>query len=462
MPKQFLALFAALAVLSPDAARAATGDAPRAASPAETVLHEWLGAFNSGDKAAIKAFYGKRLDDPDAAFPLDNAEDTCGFDPVRVEAATALGLKALLAERCFPALQRLTIELASATDLKPKTFKLEPLALSHQGAIEALSGIADRLAARDKFAGSLIVARGDETPWSRSWGRMDQTSPQAITADTPLFLASAGKMFTGVAVLQLVDAGKVELDAPLGRYLADYPNAEMAKVTIRQLLNHRGGTGDIGILEREQRANRERVRTIDEIVALNGARPPAFPPGSKEDYSNYGFVLLGAVIERVTGTSYYDYVEERIFKPAGMTTAGFPDRDHLQGVAVGYTTFFGAEPELSANLDTLPWRGSPAGGGAASANDMLNFFRAMKEGKLLSPAMFKLATAAGATPWYGMGFIVDPKYSQWGHGGVSYGMDVAAHHFGDIDTTFICLGARDMVCNRLIYAWLPRVSGPTR
>ena len=148
--------------------------------------------------------------------------------------------------------------------------------------------------------------------------------------------------------------------------------------------------------------------------------------------------------------------------PAGMTTAGFPDRDHLQGVAVGYTTFFGKEPELSANLDTLPWRGTPAGGGVASANDMLNFFRAMKAGKLLSPAMFKLASAAGATPWYGMGFIVDPTLSQWGHGGVSYGMDVAAHHFGAIDTTFICLGARDMVCNRLIFAWFPRVSGLTR
>ncbi len=106
-------------------------------------------------------------------------------------------------------------------------------------------------------------------------------------------------MFTSVAVLQLVEAGKIDLDAPFGKYLTAYPNAEMAKVTIRQLLNHRGGTGDIGILGREDGANRARVRTIADIVQLNGTRGPDFPPGTKEDYSNYGFILLGAVIEKV-------------------------------------------------------------------------------------------------------------------------------------------------------------------
>jgi CubicO group peptidase (beta-lactamase class C family) len=282
-----------------------------------------------------------------------------------------------------------------------------------------------------------------------------------MTLDTPMFLASAGKMFTGVAVLQLVDAGKIDLDAPLGKYLADYPNKDVATATIRQLLTHRGGTGDIGILGREDGANRARVRTIDDIVQLNGTRGPEFPPGAKADYSNFGFILLGAVIEKVTSGSYYDYVREHVFKPAGMKNAGFPDRDHLQGVAVGYTTFFGAQTQLVPNLDVLPWRGASAGGGVASANDMLRFFDALKAGKLLSAAMLKLATTPGDTPWYGMGFVAQGgEHPSWGHGGTSYGMDVAFHTYSENDTTFICMATRDAVCNRLIFAHYFRTFGP--
>lgn len=316
MLKHLLALMGILLALPCGSARAATDRVQPTTSAAEAVFGEWLAAFNSGDRGAIKAFYGGRLDDPDAVFALDNAEDTCGFDVVRTESRTALATIVLLAERCFAGLQRLTIELNSAEDSKPKAFKLESFALSDEGAVAALFGIADRLAARDKFAGSLIVSQGDDTLLSRSWGPIDKTAPEPITADTPMFIASAGKMFAAVAVLQLVDAGKIELDAPLGRYLTDYPNAEMAKVTIRQLLNHRAGTGDIAILGRDDGANRARVRTIDDIIALNGSRPPAFAPGSKEDYSNYGFVLLGAVVESVSGQSYYDYVADHIFAPA--------------------------------------------------------------------------------------------------------------------------------------------------
>jgi CubicO group peptidase (beta-lactamase class C family) len=267
-------------------------------------------------------------------------------------------------------------------------------------------------------------------------------------------------MFTAVSVLQLVDAGRIELDAPLSRYLPDYSNADMAKVTIRQLLTHRGGTGDIGILGRDDEANRAKVRSIDDIIQLNGDRAPAFSPGSKAEYSNYGFILLGAVIERVTQGTYYDYVEEHVFKPAGMTATGFPDQDHLAGVATGYTTFFGAQPRKVANTDVLPWRGSAAGGGVASANDMLRFLSAVQNGTLLSPPMFQLATAAGATSWYGMGFVVNPKQRSWGHGGNSYGMDVAVHYYGNLDTAFVCLATRDRVCNRLIFAWNQRTFPP--
>lgn len=424
-------------------------------------LSEWLTAFNTNDPAIIKAFYSKRLGDDGPVFALENAADTCGFDVARVESRSPTAMTVLLSQRCLPGLQRAKLEVAP--DGKLKTLEFRPLPLLGDGAVTATAAIAGRLAARNAFAGSIIIVTDGKRTLANSWGLADATAQTPINLDTPMFLASAGKMFTAVSVLQLVEAGKIDLDAPMGKYLTNYPNAEMAKVTIRQLLTHRGGTGDIGTLGREDGVNRARFKTIDDIVELNGHRPPDFTPGLKDDYSNYGFILLGAVIERVTRTSYYDYVEEHVFKPAGMLHTGFPDHYHLKGVGVGYTNFFGAEPKLVTNTSVLPWRGASAGGGVSTANDMLRFFDALKTGKLLSPAMFKLATTPGATSWYGMGFVVKSGAGEsYGHGGNSYGMDVALHHYVKNDTTFICLATRDMVCNRLIFAWYLRTFKPDK
>lgn len=456
-----IALAAAPAIAAPVPAPAAPPVPTATAETIDGLFRQWLEVFNSGDKARIKAFYGRYADDPDPAFDLEQAQDTCGVTVDRVAAQSPTAMTVLLRQRCLPGLQRLTLEMAANGGATLKTLKMVPLALPGDGPIEATRRIADRLSRRDDFAGALIIRRGGRMLLARGWGMADPARHKEITLDTPMFLASAGKMFTAVAILQLVEAGKVDLDAPLGRYLTDYPNAEMAKVTIRQLLTHRGGTGDIGILARDEGANRAKVRTIADIVRLNGERAPAFPPGTKDDYSNYGFIPLGAVIESVTHASYYDYVQDHVFKPARMSASGFPDKEHLQGVAIGSTTYFGAEPARRSAFEILPWRGTSAGGGVASANDMLRFFDATKGGKLLSPAMMRLATSAGATRWYGMGFVVNSgKNGSWGHGGTSYGMDVAAHVFPSVDTNFICLATRDMVCNRLIFAWALRTFGP--
>ena len=459
-----LALLLGTSAVSPSGLQAAGRQEAsiRSGEPIDRVFHDWLDAFNSRDPARIKAIYARYADDPDPAFALEQAEDTCGVLVDRIATRSATEMTVLLRQRCLPGLQRLKLELTAPRVWKLKTLDIRALPLPGDGAIAATAAIAGRLAARDDFAGSLIIQRRDKRLLARSWGSMDRSSHRPITLDTPMFLASAGKMFTAVSVLQLVEAGKVELDAPVGRYLPDYPNAEMAKVTIRQLLTHRGGTADIGILGRDDGANREKVHTIDDIIRLNDHRAPAFPPDSKAEYSNYGFILLGAVIEHVTNGSYYDYVQQHVFEPAGMTATGFPDHDHLGGVAVGYTTFYGDVSRKVANTKVLPWRGASAGGGVSSANDMLRFLNALKDGKLLSPPMFKIATTAGATSWYGMGFVVNPDQRSWGHGGNSYGMDVAAHYYGNIDTAFVCLATRDMVCNRLIFAWNYRTVGPEK
>ena len=147
-------------------------------------------------------------------------------------------------------------------------------------------------------------------------------------------------MFTSVATLQLVEAGKLALDDPIGKHLPDYPNKDVAsKVTVRHLLTHTGGTGDIFGPEFDQ--NRLKLRGHSDYVKLYGSREPLFDPGARYEYSNYGFVLLGALIEAVSGESYYDYVREHVFRPAGMTaTDSLPESEDVPNRAAGYTRPF--------------------------------------------------------------------------------------------------------------------------
>ena len=441
-------------------ASAALTSPATAAGPAD-ILKDWLTAFNSGERAAIDAFYAERFVDPDALTARNLRSETCGFDLVRIENPAEASLSALVAERCFPALQRLTLTLGK--DGRIMSFALEPFAMRGARLDAYMTSLADRLGEADEFAGSMLIVPDDGAPVVVSHGSVSAADPTPITPDTPLFLASAGKMFTAVAILQMVDERRIELDAPLSRYLPDYLNADLAAATIRQLLSHRAGAGEDGVLRREEGDARAWVRTIDDYLRLNGQRAPDFAPGSRADYSNYGFILLGAVIERVTGQSYADVIQARIFDPAGMTQAGYPDRAHLAGIPVGLTTFFDAEPAPVPNTDVLPWRGSAHGGGVASANDMLRFFAALKDGTLLPPELLREATTPGATEWYGLGFVAQGgERPQWGHGGGSYGMSVAAQTYPADGQTFICLAARDMACDRLIFAWYLRFYGLER
>jgi D-alanyl-D-alanine carboxypeptidase len=186
--------------------------------PVREIFENWLRAVNSGDATAIKAFYGKYLNDENPVFALENAADTCGFLVDRVEASSAIAMTVVLRQRCLPGKQRLKLELA-ADGVNLKTLEFRPLVLPGDDAIKATTLIADRLTARNEFAGSIIVERGSTKLLARSWGFTDDSARSLMTLETPMLLASAGKMFTAVAVLQLTDAGKIELDAPLGTYL---------------------------------------------------------------------------------------------------------------------------------------------------------------------------------------------------------------------------------------------------
>ena len=210
--------------------------------------------------------------------------------------------------------------------------------MTQADAIKALAARADRLAGEEEFSGAVLLAKNGRVLFSRAYGLADRDRRIANTVRTRFRIGSMNKMLTAVAILQLVEAGKVKLTAPIGTYLPGYPNRDVAtKVTIHQLLTHTGGTGDI--FGPDFDAHRQQLRALADYVKLYGKRELEFEPGSRWAYSNYGFILLGVVIERVSGQSYYDYVQAHIHEPAAMTRSGsLPEHRPVPDRSIGYTT----------------------------------------------------------------------------------------------------------------------------
>jgi CubicO group peptidase (beta-lactamase class C family) len=285
----------------------------------------------------------------------------------------------------------------------------------------------ERRAQRDIFSGAVLIAQRERPLFSAAYGLADRERHVANTVNTRFRLGSMNKMFTAVAMLSLVEAGKVALDDPLGKHLPDYPEPEVrSTVTLRHLLMHTGGTGDIfGPQFWEKRLA---LRTHADYLVLYGTRTLLFEPGAEWRYSNYGYVLLGAIIERVSGRSYYDYVRDRVYAPAGMTSTGSePEDTRVPDRAVGYTKR-GSGQTWASNVHTLPYRGMAAGGGYSTTTDLLRFATALTSNRLLNAkhtASLMATTVATPGGTYGLGFM-GRDYNgvrAFGHGGGAPGMN---------------------------------------
>jgi D-alanyl-D-alanine carboxypeptidase len=288
--------------------------------------------------------------------------------------------------------------------------------------IESVKAVVRRMAAADQFSGAVLIAKNGRLIFRQAYGLADRERRIPNTVNTRFRIGSMNKMFTAVAIMQLVEARKVELSAPVGEYLTDYPNKDVAtKVTIRQLLTHTGGTGDI--FGPDFDAHRDELRTLSDYVGLYGRRGLDFDPGSRWAYSNYGFILLGSVIEEVTGQSYYDYVSTHIFEPAGMTRTGsLPEDEAVPERAVGYTKPPGTTKWVP-NTDTLPYRGTSAGGGYSTVVDLARFAEALLSHRLLSRKYTEQLIAgkveAFAGEKYAYGF--EDRRDNRGNGSVGHG-----------------------------------------
>ncbi len=429
-------------------ADAHTTAARPASATARQALDAWLDAFNAGDRARLEAFRDRYQPDMDVDGMLDFLRRTGGFTLLRYEPEEDGSARAVVQERDSDTVARVSVALTGEGTVRLGVERIERPAdlriprLDQDAAIAALVERADLAAAGDDFAGVLLVARGDAVLLQRAWGLADREAGIANGIDTRFRIGSLNKMFTAVAILQLVEAGKLSLDDAIGRHLPDYPNAAIAAVTVRQLLTHTGGTGDIFGPEFDR--HRSRLKTHDDYLRLYGERSPDGPPGERPRYSNYGFVLLGALIERVSGRSYYDYIDEHVFAPAGMRDSGsLPESEEVPRRAVAYTRDGDGGPWRDA-AQTLPWRGTAAGGGYSTAPDLLRFARALQAGTLLPPARLADATREHI-PRYGLGFAVamEDGVPVFGHGGGAAGMNAELRVFPTLGVVIVGLGNVD-------------------
>jgi D-alanyl-D-alanine carboxypeptidase len=412
---------------------------PGALPAAEQQTRDWLAAFNSGDRATLLAFLQTYR--PNDVERIDNLLEfrsrSGGFDIEKVEESTSTHASILVKEKDSDQLARLVIDVEPDPPHRVAKFELRAVPrppefaiqrMSQENAVDVLGKQLEADTAVDRFSGAALVARNGKIIFEKAYGLADRDKKVPNQVGTQFRLGSMNKMFTATSILQLVQAGKIRLTDPFGKYLIDYANKDMAsRATIQQLLTHTGGTGDIFGPEFDN--HRLELKTLQDYVKRYENRPVAFEPGSRFEYSNYGYLLLGVVIERVTGQSYYDYVREHVFKPAGMTsTDSLPEDQAVAMRSVGYTKE--APGPWKDNKDTLPYRGTSAGGGYSTVDDLYKFATALEDHKLLDAAHTVLLTSGKVDTGrggdkYGFGFFDTSEGGMecFGHGGGAPGMN---------------------------------------
>jgi CubicO group peptidase (beta-lactamase class C family) len=463
-------------------------------------LHEVIEALNTGDYATIRAYFEENSLVPPAPPGRTNPPDVMkyawgtpqfsralatyrhsgGLDLIRVTTVPdrgdfrdivagivrnrLSGDEDYLAVRVEPQAPHRITAFPIVVPEVSASWKLEratSVAATEQERLEEIGSYLKRLETADLFSGAVIIARDGEPVFAQAYGYADRETRIPNTLDTPFLLASMNKLFTGLAIGQLVEQGKLSYDEPLSKFLPDYPDAESAqKIQIKHLLTHTAGLGwDFGYLAQADFDSPERVRTVRDYIVMAERKPASFEPGTKAQYSNIGFVLLGRILEIVTGDDYYDYMQKYVFAPAGATSASFPLLP-ANGVAVipmasPYEAAWDQETLRETVVNQLGKdyaRGGPAGGGVASALDLLKLSNAMNAGRIVRPETLRLHSTPKpelTRTTYGYGFSTRARRADRplvGHGGNSSGQ---CTEFGELrDTPYTIVVLSNLTINK--------------
>lgn len=401
--------------------------AETSAVDAKQWLMRWLEAFNSARLSTYADFV--RAHSPALVPYLDDdlglREASGGFTLLRSEETAPGEITAWVRDRHWERFSRVVLTIGDDKIDDVSFLSAPPPAdftvrrLSERDALDQLHRKLRTEAAAGRFSGAVLVSNGGQVRFREAYGR-------DISPDTRFCIGSMGKMFTAVAVMQLIQQRRVQLSDTIAKLLPTYPNTRIAReVTLEHLLTHSGGTGDF--FGADYDAHQAELRTLADFIRLFGQREPAFTPGSRWGYSNFGFILLGAILEQISQRPWDACLQTHIFRVAGMTSTS--------PLASAGNTAQPCTGAAETGLKPLPFYvGLPAGGGYSTLGDLHLFGTALRAGRLLDATHLDLLTkpriAAGTAQWsLGLRVAARNGASYFGHGGSAPGIsaDFAAY-----------------------------------
>jgi CubicO group peptidase (beta-lactamase class C family) len=327
--------------------------------------------------------------------------------------------------------------------------------------LERLRKFIEREEAEDRFSGTVVIERKGETLFQGAYGYAHLGLRVRNQLETRFNLASVTKMFTAVAVLQLVEQGKLALDATVHDYLPEVGIGLADRITVHHLLCHQSGLGIYWNDKVKQR--RSTLRTTADYLDVIKGEQPSFEPGTSSAYGNSGYLLLGGMIERASGQDYYEYVREHVCRRAGMERAGHLQLDRIEDFAHGYTHLEWegpAHPEFRTdNIFQYPVHGNAAGFLYSSAPELIRFGQALRANQLIGETSvdLMLRKPEGVGLGYGTQRIPYSRGIAIGHGGRSFGAATHLLFLPEVDLSVCVLSNYDRPADKLVFAELDRI-----
>ncbi len=363
-------------------------------TPAGVQFSGWLSAFQSGHEETIRQFATDHLKNKASVQEMvDTDLSLCrndgSYELRRITESSPYAISALLQSKDTGYWLQVRITVGQQTPNLLETFSyhhteipidlLPSVKLSDEEIARRTDTLISWLTGKDAFSGVILVARDGKPIYERAVGYASRTWRIKNRIDTKFNVASIGKMFTAVAIAKLAEQGKLSFEDTVGKFLPDYPNSDVAKkVTVNQLLTHTSGleSHSLSALSRGYRTLKEYLPTFDQFS-------PKFEPGTRYEYSNDGYLLLGLIIEKVSGESFYDYVRKNIYLSAGMKSTDCYELDaDTENLATGYMD--GPNNSRRDNIFALPIKGLPYGLGYSTVGDLLKFDTALRNHSILS------------------------------------------------------------------------------
>jgi CubicO group peptidase (beta-lactamase class C family) len=282
--------------------------------------------------------------------------------------------------------------------------------------IEKISECIESQIEPEPFSGVVCISKSDQVIFERAYGLAIKSESVPNKTNTRFQIASGCKTFTAVAICQLAGEGKLKFETKLIDCLDEsFPNYS-PDITIHHLLTHSSGIASYydeninpGYETVWQNTPMYNMRELKDFLPLFKNKPMKFSPGERFEYNDSGYILLGLIIESVTGMSFQTYVEQNIFKPAGMADSGYFYTDQLPE-RTAYSYIKNEDATWRTNFFAVPIIGGPDGGAYSTASDMARFWKAITDNRLMTTEMKEMMLK----PW--ITTSKKPPYTHYGYG----------------------------------------------